>query len=611
MLRGLRWQLFALIAAASLFLLVFLTRPTNPAPVVQGETAVPTVIVEPTIVEPTIVPVESTPLPLLQPETSSDGVTTYREALIGRVQRLNPLLADFNPVDADITSLIFEGLIKINEHGEPVGGLAKSWIVSSDGLEYVFTLRDDVLWQDGTRFTSADVAFTMSLLRSPEFSGPESLGQFWRTIETEPLSDKLVRFRLAQPLGGFLEALRIGIVPQHALQGTSSAQLPTHLFTLSPIGTGPYQLETIRADENGVIRAVDLRVAPVYRQRVEGRTGFALDRVSFRLYDTFDEAFQALQNGEVDGLAGRNQTERRPLLQRAQSGDIKIRNGIEPTVGMLIFNWANDDFPVFREQRVRLALETGLGRDSIIERHLLNMAVRADSPILLNSWAYEPNLAWPVYNVPQAQSLLSNARINIPTPEPAETADPNATEEAEAQPTVAPTEAPQTDGLFAFTILTPDNPALVAVAQEIAAQWGLLDIQVNVEAVDLATYRTRLESHDFQAALVELSNEGSADPDVYPFWHQGQYPDGKNYGGADSRAISELLESARRDPTSLNRKHKYQEFQREFVRQAIALPLYYPLFTYAFALDVNGVQLGFIGKPSDRFMTIQNWTMDS
>ncbi|MBZ0290864.1 MAG: hypothetical protein K8I30_24775, partial [Anaerolineae bacterium] len=59
----------------------------------------------------------------------------------------------------------------------------------------------------------------------------------------------------------------------------------------------------------------------------------------------------------------------------------------------------------------------------------------------------------------------------------------------------------------------------------------------------------------------------------------------------------------------LNRAIYYQRFQRDFVERAIALPMYYPLFTYVTAPEVEGVQLGFIATPSDRFLTIRDWTI--
>ena len=174
-----------------------------------------------------------------------------------------------------------------------------------------------------------------------------------------------------------------------------------------------------------------------------------------------------------------------------------------------------------------------------------------------------------------------------------------ATEEA-----APPTESPY---LASFSILTPDDPALVNLLKEVAVQWSQLNLNVTVDAAGAADYQQRLASGDFDMALVELSLGDSADPDVYDFWHQGQYPDGLNYGGMADTRISEMLEKARRDPSGINRSELYDEFQQTFVERAIAIPMYYPLFTYVTSAHVTGVQLGFVGSPADRFSTLRDW----
>lgn len=605
-MRTFRWQLLALLASALLFFTVLLGRPTNPVapqvtPTPAGaeplSTLTPTAEIE---LLPTFTPAPTRADTAALPPVNAPP---YREALIGRVQRINPLLAALNPVDADLSALIFEGLTTINAYGEAVPALAESWVISSDGLEYVFTLRRDVLWHDGLPFSADDVVFTMGLLRARDFPDT-TLRDFWRTIETDKLRDDLVRFRLAQPLGSFLDALRIGILPEHALRGTTGAALIAHPFNLTPIGTGPYQLDALRPDASGQVRVIDLRVAPVYRQRPEGQTGYQIDPLRFILYDTFADAFAALRNGEVDALAARSRQERPPLLDEAAAGRLVVRTGIEPTIGFLIYNWRDDNFPVFREERVRLALSAGLDRASLVQRLLYNIAIVADSPLVWGNWAYTPDLPWAAYSIERARDLLGSARVNL---------GPGITV-GEDEPTPEPTATPEGGARFSFAILTPDDPALVAVAQEIASQWRLIGVAVTVEAAPLAAYRARLEAGQFQAALVELSKEGSADPDVYAFWHQGQVPgddapDGKNYGGANDRAISEALERGRRDPVGLHRDAHYADFQRMFAREAIAIPLYYPLFSYAFAPRVRNVQLGYIGAPPDRFIAIQDWAL--
>ena len=599
MLRGYRWQLAALLLSAVLFVVSLSLRSSEP-PVVTPEptTGAPTITADNIVIPPTAIPEQVVEAPVVTPASQNGH---YREALIGRVQRLNPLFAQLNPVDRDITALIFEGLTRTDSYGEPIPALAQRWIISSDGLEYIVFLREDVLWQDGVPFTAADVVYTMSLLRSPDFPGDPQLGAFWSTVETEQLGDYLVRFRLAQPLGNFLDRLQIGILPEHALSGTTAAQIASHPFNLTPIGTGPYQLEVLRSADGVNVNQVDLRVSSIYRQRPEGQQhAFALDSVSFMLYDSAESAIQALQSHNVDGFAARDRSERAQMFSSEIAFSFDMHNALEATLGVIIYNQAKHDF--LREQRVRIALETGIDRTSTIQRTMSNTATEANSPLLPGSWAYVPDLQWPAYNPDQARQLLITAQERIARINEATSAE----ETAEAEAT---SEATPTSALFSFAILTPDDPALVSLAGEIASQWSQLRLSVSVDAVDPATYQSRLQSHDFDAALVEYSLGDSADPDVYSFWHEGQYPDGMNYGGVADRRISELLEKARQDPFGINRVSVYQDFQREFVERAVALPLYYPLFTFATSPSVRGVQLGFIASPADRFRTIGDWSM--
>lgn len=586
MLRGFRWQFLVLVMALALFTISLLSRQENtPQPTIEPS---PNVEASPVVEIPTDVPLP-TSLPGVIPPSSLSETPTYREALVGNIQRLNPLFATLNPVDRDISSLIFEGLTRIDEYGQPVAALAKSWVISSDGLEYIVQLREDVLWQDGIPFNATDVVYTVTLLQANDFPGDANLGSFWRTVEVEMLDTYIVRFRLTQPLGNFLDDLSIGLLPEHALRGTTAAQIATHPFNLSPIGTGPYQLEGIRTLNGRQPNVVDLRAAPVYRQRPEGQAGYALDRLTFRLYESFDQALNGLRAGEVDGLAGRNRTEREALLGLP---DVSIHTAIEPTLGVLIFNWQRESVRFFREQRVRIGLQTGLDRSAIIERYLSSTAVLADSPLIPGSWAYRADLLWPRPNAEAGRQLIETANLRRG--------------EASAEATAEVTAEATSTTLFSFSILVPNDPTLVSMMQEIAAQWSQMNISVTVDAVDLTTYQARLQAGEFDAAMVEFSMGESADPDVYQFWDQDP-PEGKNYGGMDDRRINEELERARRDPSGINRSIRYTNFQEMFIERAIAIPLYYPLYTYVTAPQISGIQLGYMATPASRFYTIRDW----
>ena len=69
-----------------------------------------------------------------------------------------------NATDSDTTDILFlefEGLVR-NKDGVIVPGIAESWDVSEDGMEYTFHLRES-MWSDGTPLTAYD--FEYSYLR--------------------------------------------------------------------------------------------------------------------------------------------------------------------------------------------------------------------------------------------------------------------------------------------------------------------------------------------------------------------------------------------------------------------------------------------------------------
>lgn len=587
MLRGFRWQLIALIMAIILFSISLAYRnslqptlqpsPTSVAPTETNQPA--TATIEPT--QPALpTPFPETPVPSV--EQSQPTNTTYREGMVGNIQRLNPIFAHLNPVDTDITSLIFEGLMATNDFGEPVLNLASDYVISNDGLEYVFTLRADVLWQDGQPFTADDVIYTLSLLNSPEYADYSPTAKFWSTVETQKLSDTLIRFRLTQPLGSFTSFLTIGILPEHALTGITADQLISHPFNLSPIGTGAYQLKSLRSVNDTRIDEINLQFAPVYTQRPEGQSAYAFRDLTFRLFNNSSDAIQAYQTGQLDALA--NVAARSQLMFLPES---RTYTQVEPEVTMLIFNWQADDLAVFADRRVRQALSLGLNQTEIIERHLATDAAFADSPLIPGSWAYQSNRLWTTFDVTQALQVLESTIIKLP----------EAVSGTDTEP------VPDDGSRYTFSILVQNDTALMAIANDIAAQWGQLGFDVSVEAAE--TTAIRLASGDFQAVIVTLPV--GSDPDVYRYWHPGQATDGQNYGAVANNEIAELLEVARRDNNGINRTNLYIQFQERFAEQAIAIPLYYPLYTFVARDSIEGIKLGNLGTSADRFRTIASW----
>ena len=148
---------------------------------------------------------EQTGFSIARPVATRGGV--YTEALIGSLQRLNPALDYYNSADRDVDRLLFSRLITYDENGLPQPELATQWGISFDGLSYNFEINPDALWHDGTPLTSADIVFTIDVMRSDESVLPNDLKQFWNNIEVIPLGDHSVQFRLAEAFAPFMDYL--------------------------------------------------------------------------------------------------------------------------------------------------------------------------------------------------------------------------------------------------------------------------------------------------------------------------------------------------------------------------------------------------------------------
>ena len=575
MFRGFRWQLIAFVVALVLFLVAAIfriSRHSAPAPPLD---ATPTAALAPT---PTSAPAPATAASVTEPTQTS--VLIYREGLVGSIQRLNPLFAHLNAPDRDITSLIFEGLFAFNDYGETVPRLADELITSSDGLDYIVRLRDDVQWQNGLPFSADDVIFTVSLLSDPRYADFSPVGEFWQSVETQKLSQDLIRFRLAQPYSSFPNLLTIGILPEHALRGTTVDQLAAHPTNLSPIGTGAYQLVALDSDGGQSITGARLQRSPTYRQRPEAQSGYLLRELRFILYSDINAAVDAFVAGEIDGVSGLA-----PLTALASLPQSQVYRQVDSQLGALIFNWNKAPFA---ERRVRQALSLSLDLPQLIETRLGAAATYADSPYAPGSSVYQPAEFWSVHDPAKAQTLL-DAWAQAST-------DRDDEDDADAGATEAD---------LSYTIIFEDSPNLRGLASEIAGNWRQLGLDFQVEALGVAEYGIRLDSGQFDAAIV--NQRLGADPDLFRFWHPAQSSGGSNFGAASDNELSELLEDARGEVIPARRALLFQRIQEVFAEQAIAIPLYYPVYTFVVRDGFEGIQLGYLTSPADRFRGIQHW----
>jgi peptide/nickel transport system substrate-binding protein len=491
------------------------------------------------------------------------------------------VLDAYNPADYDLDRLIYSGLIRHDSRGLPHGDLAETWGISQDGKSYSFAIRANANFHDGTPVTSEDILYTIDLMRSPDLPIPDDLREFWNQVEVHEIDQKTIQFRLPEPFSPFLDYLTFGVLPKHLLEAYAPGQLVDAPFNISPVGSGPFRLESVDA-QDGQILGVTLRAFADYY----GSAPF-LDQVIFRYYPDDASALAAYQRGEVMGVS---QITQKTLPEAMKQANLGLFTSRQPRLSLIYLNLDQPGLPFFQDATVRRALLMGLNRRWIVDRLLGGQGIIAHNPIFPDNWAYYEGAERIEFDTDGAIALLKQAGYTIP---------------AEGG------NVRTKDGVaLAFELAYPDGELYAAIAQRIQQDWARLGVQVDLKAVPydelIADY---LEPRDYQAALAELNFTRSPDPDPYPFWHQAQITAGQNYSQWNDRQASEYLEQARVLDDFDQRLRRYRNFQVRFSSELPALPLFIPVTSYGVDKKVQGVSVGPLYDFSDRFANITSWFM--
>jgi peptide/nickel transport system substrate-binding protein len=201
------------------------------------------------------------PSPTTSPTTSpSTNVTATR--LVRRGESfpctIDPAVgSDFCSQDAQTN--LYDPLVWPVPGGGVMPWIATNWTVSSDSLNYTFTIRQGVKFHDGGTLTANDVAFTMERILT--------IGQGYSWVYASYIDNNstgidvigpyTIMFHLNSPEGAFLDSLvRLYIVEQSLVLANLASSGPYGNFTdygttwlaTHDAGSGPYYLTAISVE---------------------------------------------------------------------------------------------------------------------------------------------------------------------------------------------------------------------------------------------------------------------------------------------------------------------------------------------------------------------------
>ncbi len=508
-------------------------------------------------------------------ERVPDTGGTYTEAVTGIPTGFNPLAPPFNEADRDVTALVFAGLVRIDAQGKVVPDLASRWAMAPDGRAYQFTIRPEARWHDGRPVTADDVVFTYRTIQAPDFRGFNELAAFWRNVVVEKVDDRTVRFALTAPYAPFLATTTVGLLPNHLLGALPASQVTESQFNVQPVGAGPFRL----------VRATTDTVVLEAFADFPGRRPW-LDRIVLRFYPDDGQTLAAVQRREAQGIFMTPQV-------AATSAGVLLRDermrALAPVRASWVGLFLNTRDPLFADERVRQAIAFSLDRQQIIREAVGGQGVVAQSPLLPNTWAWEPVLAEYQPDRGRAGLLLDAAGWR---------AGPDGVRRN------------QGNGL-AFSLLSDDDPVRIQVVQVISRQLAQSGIRAEPSVSGYTgLLQNFLVPRRYQAIVYGV--DFPPDPDPYLLWHSTQArEDGFNFSSFTDTAMDRLLERARTTPDQDVRREAYVEFQRTFAQLLPSIPLYNPTYLYVQDRDLKGVELGTLYEPAGRFAGARDWYVNT
>lgn len=396
------------------------------------------------------------------------------------------------PVAAHVRAATMSGLVALDERAEVIPDLAERWIITDDGLSFIFRLREGS-WPDGRPLTSQSAK--LALQQAIRALRGTALGLDLAQIrEIRAMTGRVIEVRLSAPLP---DLLRLLAQPELAL---------TH----GEQESGPMEMER----QAGVPGLLTLRHRPPEQRGLpaEPDWGRRVREIRLRIVsarravDWFDEGVAGLvMGGKIAHL---------PLVETGPLSRGTVR--VEATIGLFGLR-VRAERGLLAEPPLREALAMALDRQALLAPFNLGgwmRTTRVVSPLLPN----DPGLVaerWSDRTIEERRAL-ARARLA-------------AFAAARRPPGSPPGSPPGRDNPLRLTLALGEGPGLALLHQELAAQWALVGVELERVA-------------DAGAADLVLVDEVARYAD--PLWFLNQFACSLQQGVCDASADA-LLASAR------------------------------------------------------------------
>lgn len=247
---------------------------------------------------------------------------------IGIVGRFTP-----DNMPEEIATKLSNGLTKIDDNGNVSPSLAKSWESPDSGKTWIFTIDENVTWQDGKKVVAKDIDY--------EFSD----------ATTEIINDSTIKFNLDSQFSAF------------------PVIVAKPLFKKGLLGTGNWKIKNISLS-GGYLQKLILA-----NNADDGQT---VGKITYKFYPSEERVRLAFKLGEIDVLT---KIQDPVPFDSWKIVKIEKETGYSNFVGIFF----NTDDEKLSDKTVRQSLAYAIDKTNFEDE-------RAIGPISPNSWAYNPQV---------------------------------------------------------------------------------------------------------------------------------------------------------------------------------------------------------------------------
>jgi peptide/nickel transport system substrate-binding protein/oligopeptide transport system substrate-binding protein len=471
---------------------------------------------------------------------------------------LDPALANDQLSEAVVFN-VFRGLVWMDPATLEVRpAVAASWTVDPAGLIYTFRLRDDVLFHNGRRLTSADVAWSFRRLLSPATASPRRFileplagaadfiaGKTDSVAGLETPDERTVVLRIDRPFAPFLPQLTMinaAILPREAYED------PGRGYLRAPVGCGPFRFARWEQSNFLELQAFD--------RYYEGRP--ALDRILVRIIENRQSAIQEYLAGGLDSL------DEVPGPDEAPQGRLAAEVHRYPFIGVQYLGFNHALAPFKGNAALRKALNHAVDRDYLIR--MMGGGLPGPGIIPPGIPGHDPDLPGFPYDPERAKRLLAEAGY------------------------------PGGKGLPPISLWFNTSEEIRRWMQRIQSDLQAVGVTVALREVDWAAYLSAIEGTRERPGQAQMFRFGwyldypDADAILRPLLHSANFGPPGNYFRYANPRFDALIDEALALTDPAARAARYREAERIAVMEDAAwLFLGYYQSATLFAPHVKGI----------------------